>query len=87
MTYLYLVMFYEVGFGTANVKLGGIYGNPEDAISRINNLFGNNLKKSYNNAVMSCNNRLCGWINKVEQGDINEFSLNINQQNNSIKII
>jgi len=87
MNCLYLVMFYEMGYGSANVKLGGVYNNPEDAINRIYNLLGDNLKKLYNNAVMSHNNSLCGWINKVDQGDINDFSLNINQQHNSIKII
>lgn len=87
MNYLYLVLFYEVGFETANVKLGGVYNNSELAINRINSLFGGNLKKTYNNAVFSSNSKLCGWINKVELGDINDFSLNINQQNNSIKII
>jgi len=87
MNDIYLVMFYEVGYGSANVKLGGVYNNTDEAINRIYNLFGFNLQKNYNNAVFSSDSRFCGWINKVSIGDINNFSLNINQQNNSIKII
>ena len=86
MTELYAVLFYKNHYGAANVKLGGDYNTPDEAISRIYNLFGN-IKSGYKNAVYSENGTYCGWINKIKIGDNNYFGLNINQQSDSIPII
>ena len=86
MSELYAVLFYRNCHGSADVKLGGVYNTPDEAINRIYNLFGN-IKPSYKNAVYSENGTYCGWINKIKIGDNNYFGLNINQQSNSIPII
>ena len=85
--YVYMVLFYRNGPGTANVKLGGVYNSPQEAIDRINKLFGKNIKKSYKNSVSSETGAYCGWINRMKIGDNNFYGLNINQQWDSIPII
>jgi hypothetical protein len=85
MSYVYVVCFYRIGYGSANVKMGGCYIDEQQAILRIHKLFGNKLSFSNNNKIVYSKG-LCGWINKYDIGDNNSFGLNINQPHNPISI-
>lgn len=85
--YVYAVLFYRVSPKPADVKLGGVYNSPKDAIDRIHKLFGKNIKPGYSNSVHSETGSYCGWINRLKIGDNNFYGLNVNQQWDSIKII
>jgi hypothetical protein len=83
--YVYIVCFYRIGYGPANVKMSGCYLEEEIAIFRIKQLFGNKLSFSNNNKIVY-GNGLCGWINKYDIGENNYYGLNINQPHNPISI-
>ena len=83
---VYIVVFYMQSYGPASVKIAGTYINKDDALNRIFNIFGKNYRLSNNNTIIYSKNGLCGWINKNNIGDYNNFNLNINQPYNSIQL-
>ncbi len=85
MNCVYVVCFYRIGYGPANVKMAGCYTDVINSINRIKELFGNKISFANNNKIIY-GKGLCGWINKYDIGDNNYFGLNMNQPHNPISI-
>ena len=83
---VYVVCFYKQCYGPASVKIAGTYLQKDKAISRIIEIFENEIQLAKNNTIVY-GRGMCGWINKNIIGDYTYFGLNINQPYHPIQII